>query len=60
MFDDLCFADRTNDSRTPRDHDYYLSICYDIKILKNKNSYHRSTPPPGFVIELILTKVQGL
>ncbi len=36
MFDDLCFADRTNDSRI-QETMIYLSIKKVIRILKNQN-----------------------
>jgi hypothetical protein len=39
MFDDLCFADRTNDSMTQETR-LYLSIKDDIRILKIRISHH--------------------
>jgi hypothetical protein len=39
MLDDLCFADRTDDSRTQETR-LYLSIKEDIRILKIKISQH--------------------
>jgi hypothetical protein len=39
MFDDLCFANRTNDSMTQETR-LYLSIKDDIRILKIRISHH--------------------